>query len=43
MFDFAEQVIVATGGAGNLGATLARAGHRAGGRVAGPAYGRGYS
>ena len=34
MFDFAEQVVVVTGGAGNLGAAVARAFYRAGARVA---------
>jgi len=34
MFDFSNQVIVVTGGAGNLGAATARAFYRAGARVA---------
>ena len=34
MFDFADQVVVITGGAGNLGAALARGFYRAGARVA---------
>ena len=34
MFDFADQVVVVTGGAGNLGAAVARAFYRAGARVA---------
>ncbi len=34
MFDFADRVVVITGGAGNLGAAVARAFYRAGARVA---------
>lgn len=34
MFDFSNQVVVITGGAGNLGAAVARAFYRAGARVA---------
>ena len=34
MFNFVDQVVVITGGAGNLGAALARGFYRAGARVA---------